>query len=67
MGDRNAPADRSPIIFWSSMIFIVLLIAIFMLSGWFFTNIGMLIFFAMSFGFGMLMQCTTFNFENKEG
>ncbi|TPR14160.1 hypothetical protein [Apilactobacillus timberlakei] len=66
MSSKNAPIDRSPIIFWSDMIFFVLLLvilSIFIISGLITINIGLLVLFAISYGLGIFIQCVTFNFE----
>ncbi|TPR18046.1 hypothetical protein DY138_06070 [Apilactobacillus timberlakei] len=63
MGSKNAPIDRSPIIFWSCMIFFVLTLSLFIISGWLFSNIGLLALFSISYGLGIFIQCVTFNFE----
>ncbi|TPR13110.1 hypothetical protein [Apilactobacillus timberlakei] len=66
MSSKNAPIDRSPIIFWCDMIFFVLLVvflAVFIILGLITINIGLLVLFAISYGLGIFIQCVTFNFE----
>lgn len=66
MGDSHLAKNRSPIIFWGNVVVIILILFIFMFSGWLFSEIGYIIFFAIIYGFGMFMQCITFDFENKK-
>ncbi|GAA6237340.1 hypothetical protein [Apilactobacillus micheneri] len=67
MSDSNIARNRSPIIFWGSIIVTALIIVIFMMLGWLLTDIGYIVIFAILYGLNMFMQCVTFNFENKKG